>query len=937
MPLTLHFLKADRAALPQVVEYLAERYAQGGVLDLDRVLMVVPAASAGRRLEELLVRYVAEHGLALHPSQPVTVGELPERLYKAQRPLASNLTQEYAWAAALRATEPSTLRALFREPPAVDDARGWRELAATLMRQHIELAADALHFGDVAKATKRLEQTYESNRWQRLRGIQEKYLAILEDLHLWDKQTARLVAIERDEAATECDILLIGTVDLNRAQRGLLHDVQTPVTALIHAPESWGERFDEYGTLRPAAWEKAELNISEAALMVAEGPEEQAGAVARALVELGGEYAADCVTVALPASSLTPLVEETLRECGAPVRATVGRPLRGSGPARLLEAAAAWLERDLYKHFAALVRHPDLENWLLHSQCDGPWLAALDNLQAERLPHQLKFWLEGLTDEEREQREKYAPLVPVYKHLKTLFEELAGGKRPLAEWIEPIMNFLRAVYGTQKYNRQADRPLLSAIKQLSSTYQQLAELPEALSTSVTAAEAIREGLGQLAEAQLPPEENPQAIELVGWLELPLDDAPVVIVAGLNEGFVPRSVNSDLFLPNSLRQELGLADNARRYARDAYALAMLAASRERLALIVGRRDAENNPLAPSRLLFTLRDPSAAARQAMRLFVDPATAERPPLLTAGGGPPPSRHGFTVPYPLPLAEPIEALSVTRFRGYIACPYRFYLGTVLGLGSVNDDAEELDGGVFGELAHDTLAILEHDDLRQCTDAEFILGKLNEKLDSLVRGHYGKFPLPAVGVQIEQVRARLAAFAEVQANWAAQGWRVAFTEIELDRENPALFEVDGQPFRLTGRIDRIDHHAETDRWALLDYKTSDTAKRPVAAHYSKSQGKWIDLQLPLYRHFAGPLNLEGELLLGYINLPKDTGKVKFELAAWTESELAEADEAAHEVIRGLRAANFWRPVEPAPDFTEEFAYICQDGVLERRLAEEPK
>ena len=100
--------------------------------------------------------------------------------------------------------------------------------------------------------------------------------------------------------------------------------------------------------------------------------------------------------------------------------------------------------------------------------------------------------------------------------------------------------------------------------------------------------------------------------------------------------MPASRNVDLFLPNALRAHLGLPDNARRYARDAYTLAVASATRARIDWIVGRRTAEDDPLIPSRLLFATDGPTAA-RRALRLFRPaPSRHELPPL--AGGWPAP-----------------------------------------------------------------------------------------------------------------------------------------------------------------------------------------------------------------------------------------------------------------------------------------------------------
>ena len=79
------------------------------------------------------------------------------------------------------------------------------------------------------------------------------------------------------------------------------------------------------------------------------------------------------------------------------------------------------------------------------------------------------------------------------------------------------------------------------------------------------------------------------MELLDWLELPLDDAPVVMLTGFNEGLFPESVQGHAFLPDALRTRLGLIDNRRRFARDAYRLTTVLHSKESVRLIAGRRD------------------------------------------------------------------------------------------------------------------------------------------------------------------------------------------------------------------------------------------------------------------------------------------------------------------------------------------------------------
>ena len=89
----------------------------------------------------------------------------------------------------------------------------------------------------------------------------------------------------------------------------------------------------------------------------------------------------------------------------------------------------------------------------------------------------------------------------------------------------------------------------------------------------------------------------------------------------------------------------------------------------------------------------------------------------------------------------------------------------------------------------------------------------------------FGNEPPPAVRIQIEQLRGRLETFAGKHAAEVANGWRIVEVEQAIDEDGGQL-DVDGEPFRITGRIDRIDVNDRTGSWRLLDYKTGDTAER---------------------------------------------------------------------------------------------------------------
>jgi RecB family exonuclease len=264
---------------------------------------------------------------------------------------------------------------------------------------------------------------------------------------------------------------------------------------------------------------------------------------------------------------------------------------------------------------------------------------------------------------------------------------------------------------------------------------------------------------------------------------------------------------------------------------------------------------------------------------------------------------------------------MRVTEFRDYLACPYRYYLKHRLGLAALSDWGEELDAAGFGSLAHEVLGDFGSSEVAASIHDDEIALYLNDSLNRHSHAFYGKEPLPAVRVQIEQLRYRLMHFARWQAEWASQGWRIEV--VEQDLRGTTLI-VDGVPVGLHGRIDRIDVNQATGERVIFDNKTSDTAKKPEQTHLKA--GEWVDLQLPLYRHMAYGSEGEGSIRVGYIAFPKDITKIGPLFAPWTEDAFSEADRVAEDVVRKIRNGQFWPPTLPPPAFSEEFAAICQDG-----------
>ena len=915
----------DEPTLPRVVEQLRSQYTKGDHWDMRQVMVVLPGGLARRRLGELLAVAAQKHELILYPPQIVTVGTLPEHLYLAKFPFASDLVQQLAWMKSLRDTPTSELTQIVPAPPAPTAVQQWLELAKIFSGIHRELASDGLNFQQVLAA---VGDSSERQRWHVLAGIQSRYLATLDAQQLWDIQTARLCALEFREPVADKQTVVVGCVDLNRTQRGFLEQIASRVSIWIAAPESAAHLFDEFGSLQSQPWADFELDIPDECLLVGNSPTDQADLTCGCLAELADRYHARDVTLGVPDAALVSELKLQLGQTGQIARYGPGTPLAQSEPALLLSLLGEYIGIRSFAALAALVRHPAMPTMFEASGVPLPadWLAKLDDYYQAALPKQVDDFVN-----QEERLEKAAEVYTTVKQAITYWlEPLTAQSQPVSRWVDPLLQVMTAAYAKQMVDLDdpLEGPLYSAASQVCAAILSLRDIPPELEPSMTVSELIDWLLRGISGQLVPEPAQPAAIEMLGWLELGLDDAPVLIVTGIHDGVVPESSNADAFLPNGLRRQLGMMDNTRRYARDIYALQVMLRTREHVRLVVGKTDANGDPLVPSRLLMACnlaQLPERVLHLVKEDAVDilPAVAKR--WKRTGGA---SR--LQIPEPEAGRLP-RALTVTAFRDFLACPYRYYLGHVLKLRDDDDAAAELDARMFGDLLHDTLQRLGEGPVASSQDVEEIEEFLISNLHEVVELRFGPNPPSAVLIQVEQAELRLRAFAPKQAERAAEGWEIRFTEKGVSYDDNLLLGTNGQ-MRLIGRIDRIDYHPATGRWAIWDYKTSDNAKHPLSVHWNKTQG-WLDLQLPLYRPVARHLGVGENPSLGYIALPKQATDVGFYPAEFTAAQLEEADALAHRIASQVAAGEFWPDELGVPKY-DDFARICQTNV--QRVAVDP-
>ena len=962
----VRFVGWDGAFLPRVARWLVQEHGS----DMSGVVVALPGRRAGRRLEERLVEAVeqaARDSGAADPGTPdsgstkgaikgaingagkgttpfvppeiTTAGRLSDRLLQLSGAVAGGLTRTLVWAQVLREQPGGALSTLLATPPVGDDLRAWFALAQELRGLHGSLAGDGLGFDAVQTALRGKGPAREWERWKLLVELQHAYRGRLAALSFEDPHESRRQAVDDGPLERDVQIVLAGVTDMGGLLRQVLERVSDNVTSLVFAPEAMSDHFDALGCVERTPWREWHVPLEKAHWEVAESPPGQAACVVDALAGLDGKVPAAQISIGVPDEQVVPSIERQLSARGIPTRSAAGMPLAQTPVHALLRATSRELGHGDFTSSAALLRHPDVEAYLSSTVPEQPPAVVCDEFARRHLPRSRQASGE-LAAAEQPTRE-VARMARLHRGLDKLMGDLAprrrrgrGDRRPLAEWAPVLAGWLERLYGHRTWDAsdidalpESDRVLVQSLALVSDGLRELVQLPPGLSRelSIPAGQALDVLIATLGDAVLPVPAGDEAVELLGWLELPHDEASVLVLTGFNEGRVPESVRAHRFLPDGLRKQLGLSDDALRLARDMHALGALLHSGRQLTLISGRRDLHGDPLQPSRLAFHGPDEQVLERAIAWLPDDGAAAG----VARDRGPTTSQR------PLPMAaryEAPKALSVTAFRDYLTSPYLFYLRRVLKLDTVETEPREMDPLIFGDLAHTVLERFGLGPTKDSQDADHITLQLQELLDDELLRRFGARPLPAVVIQGQRLAHRFKTFARWQAAWRADGWRIHSVEWAPGEKGTVPFEVDGKPFGLRGRIDRIDRHDQSGEWAILDYKTSEMGAAPRRTHGPDDEGVWKDLQLPLYRRLAQPLfeqagDDDPTVQLGYVNVCRKLRDIRFVPGQWSDEELEDAEEQARDIVRKVRAGEL-SALGDFPVRDRVFAAIAGRGLL---------
>ncbi len=934
-----HFLGWDHPFLSEAAKWLQEHYLQQQLGGNSNFLVLVSGQEIGRRLQSILVGNAAKENRAVVLPPIETTSQCFDRLMGKSEHISDATTTRIATASVLRTMHREELRVIAGDRlPDESDNISWFTLAEQVCSAWSTLSGGGLspqrtEWPEAAQAM--LTEGAEC-RFDALHAIQVQVRKLLLDDGLHLLETKRLNLLDDDQELNFQNIehiVLVGTSDLSGMVTKTIDriiDLGVSVEALIRAPKSHSDAFDKYGSVVAENWLDETIDIPDDCIQVAGSPSRQAAAVIRELSNVHDAYSSDQIIVASTDEALVPIIQRHLSSHGIKNRFAGGKPVLESSAALLLKAVGELIRTQTFAAYAAIVRHPDIAALLDMQEAT---IKALDRYSMNLVPEHVRS--SGWYVPSRSMRGSES-LVALHKKTFGLLETcttLQETKCDFATCSNAIRSLLLKVYGDETLDRMD--PKLVTLQKLFGVIDRFDTLPCCVSSSLgllDVATVIDLLLSNVATSTIPEYPNAEAIETVGWLEAMAVDAPCLLVVGMSADLVGGNNPGDAFFPDSLRGALGLETIDRRLARDAHAMKAMQSMRSengKLVWIVARKNTDGDPLTPSPLLLRCEDGKVLAKRAKRLVVSLDREE--PEVPKQFAPEKVGSGIQVPRPDDYAfEPVGRVSVTAFKDYIACPYRYWLKHVLHLQVAEDGGTELDPKLFGGIVHKTLEKFGHDSsVRDSSDEGEIRKSLSTFLDHVMQDMFGEHISGAIQVQAELARFRLNEVAKHQALSVNEGWRILCSEKKLEK----IIIVDGTPMTISGVIDRVDVHKD-GRIRVLDYKTGGAAANEV--HFKKRDAQWVDLQLPLYRFLLSEITeLEDKdmsdenVSLGYFRVGDQEATTGIDLLDLPDEAMATVDDVITSIMSDIASGKFGEvPTDPAPKYSDDFAWICQDNSI---------
>lgn len=879
-----HFLGWDDHFLRSAAQWLLE--SAENPFWLEGYACVLPGKRARKRLHELLTLSASESGTILIPPEYIAMGMLPESLAGEGGKYLSHREGECLWEQILRESNESD----FRWISGANDIRT-AAIQLALLWDTLGQAGHTFHTASEMIQAHAADLTFYEERWQKLKALEDLFAAKVTEHGLSDRSLHRQAALERDFSPQSKKLVIIGGLDLSPIHQRFLLRAQVECHLLLPLPTEHASGVNEAGVLISEYWSKlhAKSGLPDAPLQTVFDCESEAAVTVDTIQALLGEgHHPQDITISFADELHEPLVRHSLDAYEIPYHSFAGCGGEFRALATWFHTVSQLLESPS-AHTAIAVLKRSWSRHLLFGSDNLIDLAILEKIVTQKCLSRI-FPL-GSHTLPRELRQDCFAFEQIDAFLSTFREQMTPNA-----FIESFVSF---VTPHSEEHTSEQEVLWQVLNAFDAEFQSqlVIRRPSQEYFSILGDLAVQAGSGQE-----PTEGGAGEVELVGWLETLFDDSEYLLVLGCHDQVLPSGEREASWLPGALQELLSLETKERQFVRDyVYALHALH-SRSNATFVFPKMNIRGDYYRPSRLFFggQLKEKLTHVR---KCFVQRAESVRLHLYgdTFGSG---KAWRFESPT---VFEPhlLDAMSVTSFRDYLECPFRFYLKHVLKREAFHAEQEELGPLQFGTLFHEVVASFGSSQWKDSTDPQEIETYLRGELERVRVQLLGTAVKPAVEVQYLQLEERLRQFSLLQSMHRAEGWEIRHVEYPFAAQEVYLDVPAGRMY-LKGRIDRIDYHPESNTWAALDYKTGKNVSLPERTH--QTDEGWQDLQLPLYERAMRCMGFEGDIELGFIALPASVEKSAFYTAEWSQEELCNAHEIAQSVAEQVLRGIFWPP-----------------------------
>ncbi len=270
-------------------------------------------------------------------------------------------------------------------------------------------------------------------------------------------------------------------------------------------------------------------------------------------------------------------------------------------------------------------------------------------------------------------------------------------------------------------------------------------------------------------------------------------------------------------------------------------------------------------------------------------------------------------------------RGLSPSTVDTYARCPLLYYFTRLIGLEERRDFSEDIEATDRGGIIHGILLETFRPFLGSAITPE-MENDVSSAMDKAFKRHFDERPLPGEPYLFKHMAAyKLGSF--LKKHMEALNWPVVIGHLE--ERFTAAFNAGDTPVTLSGRIDRVDHYAETGRYAVIDYKTGTSGQYPARITQKTNFRDILSIhehvpsfQLPLYIHiFSKQQGIPADMVDAKLILLGSNGEESF----FKAKEAAEKKSLYNAYMEGLETliSHMLDPDEPFTAFDTDRCMDC--------------